>query len=804
MAVSRPANPDVDLGSLRVAGRLRAHTVLVYAAVAYAALSTVDAKLDSVPLKLFLVIPALALWFIAVRRERRLGDFAFCWPVLIAAAAVPVLWFAVALALRGAHDAAQRSTLHYAVQEASRFVYLLLYFPIADEMRRRSGWNAAGIWLWPLLVLAALTLALLVAGTVFGIDFGAAATAVPGGGVLGPIQGAIGTDSSGAFQVFVTTDILLLPGFAWLLADLLTKGPTRSSLVIAALLVSTAYIAHSRGIWIGVCVICAAAAFALWPPGRASRLRSGAVALASIAAVVLLLTTSDPALARSVVHWVAGRDPSTAARLQEAPQLLARIARDPVLGSGLGATLPSGYNRSGVAPWSFELAYLQLLFDLGIVGLLALAAPLVLAASRALTGLRASGARRDPRLLAALGACAALMITFASNPYLLTSAGMLAYAVVLALVETASSTAAARGAEPPRSKAHQDRAGPSQAAGGTATAPEPRPAGRGSFALLLLVAAVLGAVEFFGAQRAPVTVAVERIAPPAGGPVAPLRASLTLTKLPSGRLWLAAGWGRAGPPRVLIVADDGGRLSFVSESLSGSGRGTAGNGASTATASIPIGAAPAGTILGVSAGVWRGTSALFLVSRSGGRLWDEAIALDGTARVLAHGAVTSGPTSPGATCCAAVDIGPGGRVSLFILHLRGEGLSIAVRPGFPSPGAAIASIAGGHLPFAGAADTLPAVAAVDSRDADVALLSPAPVQRAGADGGAPAGAQLHVIASNRNFRTFGTQEALPVELPAAPSSIAIVHDGGAPVLVMLDARAHRLLAYGLWAGRLIR
>jgi hypothetical protein len=85
----------------------------------------------------------------------------------------------------------------------------------------------------------------------------------------------------------------------------------------------------------------------------------------------------------------------------------------------------------------------------------------------------------------------------------------------------------------------------------------------------------------------------------------------------------------------------------------------------------------------------------------------------------------------------------------------------------------------------------PVVAAVDSSGADVALLS---TRRHGQS----ETMQLKVIAANRRYRTFGTQATVPLGLPVDPRGLAIVHDHGAPVLVVLDRRARRLRVVSLW------
>ena len=706
---------------------------------------------------------------------------------MIAAVGVPLIWFGRALALHLGHDPAQRATLHFALQEASRFIYLLLYFPIVTEMRRGRGWSVARIWLAPLLALTVLTLGLLVAYAVFRDGFTAAVTSGPGGGDLGPIEGAIGLNASGQFQVFLTSDVLLLPGFAWLLAGVITHGAGRRNIAAAALLLSTAYLTYARGIWLGVCVICGAVAFAVWTPALWAGLRRSVIVLAGLVATVLLLLSADPGLAPSAVRWLTAGDLSTAVRVQQAPELLSAVARDPLFGSGLGATLPSGYIRSPVAPWSFELGYLQLLFELGIIGSAMLALPLALALRQAARGLRSVGRGGNPILLAALGGCAAFAITCASNPYLLASPGMLTYAIVLAIAETAvlaggSSGAVRAGRSPPS---------PRRLGSNTVGAAIDQAAASRS-RMLAGVLAALAVLQFMPATRRVTRRRAARdpaAGPRAGRPVEPVGRAAAASP---GRLWLASSWDRGGPMVAFVVAEDAGRLAVQPEPLA------PGRAARARPATIRAGVSPGGSILGVSVGVWDGARALFVVSQSGGALLDEAVALDGSGRVLARGRVLIGRVAAGTRRYASIDLGPHGVPSLFVVQRRADHLSISVRPGFPVSDAPSIT-QDGRLPYAAAADSLPVIAAVDSRGADVALFSPLPARA-----GSRTGAALHVIAAVRSFRSFGTQETLPVALPAAARSLGIAYDAGAPVLVVLDAVRGRAVVHGLWDGADVR
>lgn len=104
-------------------------------------------------------------------------------------------------------------------------------------------------------------------------------------------------------------------------------------------------------------------------------------------------------------------------RNMQSNELFAAWGAHPLLGSGLGAKLPSGYSRSADRPWLFELQYQQLLFNGGLVAVLLIAAALVLTVS----GFRAVARRRPgivPVLAVVTVGAVSMLISNASNPYL--------------------------------------------------------------------------------------------------------------------------------------------------------------------------------------------------------------------------------------------------------------------------------------------------------------------------------------------------------------------------------------------------
>ena len=412
----------------------------LYLAVAYITLTTSDIDVARVPLKLFVVAFALIGWLTVYRPwSRPRQSYGFAAPVLVGGILVPIVWFALALLLHHRHDPAQLDNTSYAVQQASRFVYLLLYFPILDEVRRCAAIAEAGpdrllrihrVWLWPTLVLCGITLLFFLGHALLGIDYG--------GGNVGPFQGEIAVETTGAFRVYLIDDVMLIPAMALLLGSARSGRIGNLGLGVTFALLSTAYLSHTRGIWLGMIVAAAVMLLlsgARLPLSRRTRMVAGLLACVFLAAFVV---NADPNVSHGAVSLVTQRNElSTSYRLEQAPQLLRGFRRHVVLGSGLGATLPSGFRRSQPEPWSFELSYLQLLFQLGVVGIILLLAAPVWALYRGIRSL--AGADPDHRVViaAAIGGIAGFLFTSGGNPYLMTSVGMLALAVLLAMTEEA-------------------------------------------------------------------------------------------------------------------------------------------------------------------------------------------------------------------------------------------------------------------------------------------------------------------------------------------------------------------------------
>jgi hypothetical protein len=415
----------------------------LYLAVAYITLTTSDIDVARVPLKLFVVAFALIGWLTANRpwsRPRR--SYGFAAFVLAGGILIPLAWFALALLLHHRHDPAQAANTSYAVQQASRFVYLLLYFPILDEVRRCAAIAGAGadrllrthrVWLWPTLVLCGITLLFFLGHALLGLDYGE--------GNVGPFQGEIAVESTGTFRAYLIDDVMLIPAMALLLGSARRGRLGDFGLGVTFALVSTAYVSHTRGIWLGMIVtatVMLLLSSARLPLSRRARVVAGLLACVFLAAFVV---NADPNISHRAVSLVTQRNElSTSYRLEQAPQLLRGFRRHVMLGSGLGATLPSGFRRNQSEPWSFELSYLQLLFQLGVIGIVLLLAAPALALYRGVRSLARADPDRRVAIAAAIGGIAGFLFTSGGNPYLMTSVGMLALAVLLAMTEQAIAT----------------------------------------------------------------------------------------------------------------------------------------------------------------------------------------------------------------------------------------------------------------------------------------------------------------------------------------------------------------------------
>ena len=410
-----------------------------YLFVAWTTFTTIDPiAVGPLPLKPFLLALALAVWFPHRSRTR----IPFAVSVVVLALGVPLLWSLVAWFHPHPNAGIEPSPLQLTVEHASRFVYLLIYLPLADLTLRGDGRRGLALWVVPALALCALTWLLWILHNRLGVDIGVTRVSSDPSAPskVGPLAGIVEVPGQGAGRMFFANQIVLLPAIGVLMA-LTLRGPSLDRRhrwwLLGALLfaIATMYPIHTRGLTIGVLAVLAVIAALSWPLGSV-----WPVALLGVIGSLLLFTTIDP---RATAFLKGERsDASIQERVLQAPQLLDEWRRRPLLGSGLGATLPSGYFRTPTQPFSFELTYHALLFQTGIVGLIVILGVPLLAALRALLAI--GRLPREERALAAGGAAgvAGLLVAGATNPYLISTFGMLAIAVALAVCARAVRLAA--------------------------------------------------------------------------------------------------------------------------------------------------------------------------------------------------------------------------------------------------------------------------------------------------------------------------------------------------------------------------
>ncbi len=402
-------------------------TAVLWLAVAYNAVVTSDVKLGGVPIKSFLLLCALATWVIAERpfaASHHRPELSRA--VLVVGVVVPVIWTAVALIGNHDGDPAQRAGASNAVTEASHFLYVLLFFPLVDHFGSHRPQHAQRLWLWPALLTCAVTIGIWLTWKTTGFDYGYHQSFALLTGFIGP--------GPGGYRVSLVTQVLLIPALAWMLACVANDGATRGAIGVVALVLAATVLSHTRSYWLGMLV--ASGGMIVLTSARPSR-RS--LRLAALMAVLAGLAVGQVLAATSTAPTATVKQISISERLQEAHELLRGAQRHLLVGSGLGATLPDGYERSTSDPWSFELTYYQLLFELGIVGLLVVLSLPLLVVWRCwrrlprLTGPPATYAR------VAIAGTLAVLVADSTNPYLINSVGMLSIAILAAMAALALS-----------------------------------------------------------------------------------------------------------------------------------------------------------------------------------------------------------------------------------------------------------------------------------------------------------------------------------------------------------------------------
>ena len=393
--------------------------------VAYIVLITGDAYVAGIPFKLGLVGLTLVIWAFSRPTWNEPGRFPLKWTVLTLAVAIPLIWALVAFA-HGSILGGDSPDSQFVAQHASRFGYLLLYFPFCD-LARRFGDRSLWLIMVPILGLCAVTVGIWGWHLATGNQFGTSEVLV--------FKGVIGAGSEG-FRVFIGNQVMFILAVSIVLSRVSVKGPGRLDVAIFFALFVCTWLSHTRGIWLGLAAACITIVFGCLYIGSSRRVRRALGTIAAGGAVIIAVLGILVVAGNELGGLVS--DESTNTRVRQAPKLLDEFRENPVLGKGLGTTLDD-FKRSRANPWSFELTYLQILFQMGVIGLLAMAATIGSAIWRgAVDYVRSAGDSWMP--LAGVATLIGMLVASATNPYLFSAFGMLMTAVAMMMLRPPSRT----------------------------------------------------------------------------------------------------------------------------------------------------------------------------------------------------------------------------------------------------------------------------------------------------------------------------------------------------------------------------
>ena len=400
-----------------------------------------------------LLVRALAMFLDAWRTGRRVKLGHYGWHALALAVILPLIWMPLGL-LNGhsPNDVFGDGNSHLF------FAFILVFIALIAE--------GFGPWLrrWLLIACAvnAVVTGLLILVTLTSlVPPGALASIVNTDFVMG---GAVGYMPNGAYRLYLGSGLYLQVGVALTIWQLLQKprDPWLWSLYALLLIDTTA--TYTRGFWLGTAL---AAGIVLLLGARSVRrsaaIMAGTVVLFvaasgigaligfSVPAYVFDRTASslsvggeasgpdDPAIPDEDFQGESAGATSNRVKLVQARVLIGHITESPVIGHGFGA-IAEDYPYGQI--YSYELAFLDLAYKAGIVGLLLfLSLPLrfVVDALRIRFGVLrpprpANGVSRHEMgvVLAIVGS---VLITSATNPYILAAFGMLPVLICVAWLE---------------------------------------------------------------------------------------------------------------------------------------------------------------------------------------------------------------------------------------------------------------------------------------------------------------------------------------------------------------------------------
>jgi hypothetical protein len=289
----------------------------------------------------------------------------------------------------------------------------------------------------------------------------------------------IGYQPNGAYRLFLASGLYLQLGLALVAWRILRKPGSLPLWALFTILWIDVAATYTRGFWIGAVVAVAIVlAFGSDSWRRAAVVVGGTVAtflLATAVAAPFGFSVPDYVLARAFSITLTTQQPvgepgggggsgaspgggeisedtsgiiSNQIRLHQAEILIGHITKRPILGYGFGTIAPD-YRYGQI--FSYELAFLDLLYKTGIVGLLlfmSFPVRLLVDAVRGRIGklqLAAGVSRRETAIV--LSIVASIGLTGATNPYFLAAFGLMPIIAMIAWLDPMPPVAA----EPSRS-----------------------------------------------------------------------------------------------------------------------------------------------------------------------------------------------------------------------------------------------------------------------------------------------------------------------------------------------------------------
>jgi hypothetical protein len=394
-----------------------------------------------------------AFWLVRDwRRHGRLDLGRYGPHALAIALLLPLIWMPLGL-LNGNHPAD-------VIADGNG--HLFLAFSLACIALIRQG---HGAWLrhWLLVACAANAL----------VTFALIAVSVPGIVPLPTLAqilhsdllagNVIGYQPNGAYRLFLASGLYLQLGLALVTWRLLQRPASILSWGLYAILWIDVAATYTRGFWIGA----VAAITIVLIVGAATWRRAATVVVGSVAIFVLATAIGAP-FGFSVPNYVGQRLGSLTAtdlptqptgsggggssgggqnddvsgavsnqiRVHQAEVLIGHISERPIIGWGFG-TIAQDYRYDKI--FSYELAFLDLLYKTGIVGLLVFISfpvRLIVDALRARVKRLALPVGVSPREMAVVvSIVASIGLTGATNPYFLAAFGLMPIIVMIAWLD---------------------------------------------------------------------------------------------------------------------------------------------------------------------------------------------------------------------------------------------------------------------------------------------------------------------------------------------------------------------------------